>query len=1229
MNKTYRKNILRQVRGTRNRFLAIFAIVALGVSLLVGLVQTAPDMRAAGDKYYDESNLMDIRVISTLGLTSEDLAEIAAIEGVQDVMPVHSADCLLDDEKGDVLAVRMQSMPQEPALNQLQLLEGRMPQADNECVVHGMEMSSTVQVGDVLTLDEGQEDLSLTADSFTVVGIVRTPTNFSADDETVTVGDGQADLLAYLPESAFDTDIYSTIYLTVEGAAAQDTYSDGYQAVIDPVAGRLEELGEARSEVRREQVVDDAQAELDEARAEYESQKAQAEAKLADAEAQLAAARAEVESGQAKFSSGQAQWQAGVKELAESKKALAQMLSDKQKQLSDARRRVSGGKRQLEAAEKQLDSYQKQYDQAVAAQQQVEEGRTRLEQAKAGLALARQALTAAQESLPRLQRAVQAADEAAEAARRRSEAAQSSYDQVLADPNVQAGLALKAGLDAVLAEYPEYGSIDELLATPPADMDAARLEQIRADNAAYQAAQSRVDAAAAGRDAAARQLELAEDAAASAHALYDQAAASIDEYTRLVGEAETAVAEQEKQLEEAEKLLEQYAGLIAEAPAKLEEGRREIEKQRAVLEEAELAIRDGEEQLSLAPLQAQVEFEAAQQKLDDSRAQLDAAKAQLDEGRAELEEGQAEYDRQKADAEKKLDDAANRLDDAQREIDKINSCQWYVLDRDSTPSVVTFESNADKLASIARVFPVFFFLVAALVALTTMTRMVDENRTQIGTLKALGYSEAAITAKYLLYALSATLLGSAAGLVIGFVFFPSVLWHAYSIMYSLPDFPLLFNWPLALGAVAAATLCTGAATVNACHSTLHERPAALMVARAPQAGKRIFLEYIRPVWRRMKFTHKVTARNLFRYKKRLVMTVTGIAGCTALLLVGFGIQDSVMDLMDTQYEELWHYDLSVTMSGPEGIDGRRGITGTLNGDKIEDWMQLYRENVTLAAGEGEQSVTLTVPADSAQFSEYVTLRTRRGHNELEMQPEGAILTEKAAELLGVSVGDSVAMRTDSGEYTVAITGITENYLGGCLYMPAGQWKQLTGDDPAWNTVFAKSLCENAAERSGITTALLESPDVQAASFSEDSSRVFSDTLSNINYVVIVIILCAGLLAVVVLYNLININIGERKKELATIKVLGFYEREVSRYIFREIDLLSVLGGLVGLVLGVPLHNFVIRTVEVEQMMFIRQVDPSSYLYSFGLTMLFTVLVTLLMRRTIRHISMVESMKAPE
>ena len=276
MNKTYRKNILRQVRGTRNRFLAIFAIVALGVSLLVGLVQTAPDMRAAGDRYYDESNLMDVRVISTLGLTDDDLEEIAAIEGVQEVMAVYSADCLLEDEKGDVLAVRMESMPQEPSLNQLQLLEGRMPQADDECVVHAMEMGSTVQVGDVLTVDEGQEDLSLAADSFTVVGIVRTPTNFSADDETVTVGDGKADLLAYLPESAFDTDIYSTIYLTVEGAAALDTYSDEYQAVIDPVTERLEELGEVRSEVRREQVVDDAQAELDDARAEYESQLAHA-----------------------------------------------------------------------------------------------------------------------------------------------------------------------------------------------------------------------------------------------------------------------------------------------------------------------------------------------------------------------------------------------------------------------------------------------------------------------------------------------------------------------------------------------------------------------------------------------------------------------------------------------------------------------------------------------------------------------------------------------------------------------------------------------------------------------------------------------------------------------------------------------------------------------------------------------------------------------------------------
>ena len=1238
MNKTYRKNILREVASTKNRFFAITIIVALGVSILVGLLITAPDMRHSADSFFDESQLMDIRVLSTLGLTDEDLDAISDTEGVHGVMGVHSAECLVNDEAGDTLAVRIQSIPDDRStenvnyLNQLQLIDGRLPEQPGECVVLNVNLDSAAAVGDVLTLAEGNEDLSetLAQQGWTVVGTVYAPTNFSIDSETVSVGDGQADLLLYAPESAFVTDVYTTIYITVEGAADTFTYGDDYQPVIDPVVEKLEDLGVERSEIRRQQVVDEAQAELDDARAEYEDAKAEAELKLADAEAQLADAKAKLEDGEAQWEDGQAQWESGTQQLKTEKQNLSTTLTEQQKQLTEARRQLTLGKQQLSAAKKQLQSYQDQYDQALAAQTQVEEGRQQLEQAKSQLEMAQQAIDLAERLLPQLEQGVTTAQKAADLARQQADTAAADRDALLADPTIQSQLALKTQLDAVLVEYPQYATIEDLLANPPADMDEARVEEIRSQYNQYTQAQNQVDAANLRADAAEAAAQSAELALQQAQDAYDQSKTALEEGKQTLAESQKLIEENEKQLADAEAMLEQYADLLETAPALIAEGQKQIEENEAKLELSEAELESGELALSMAPGQAQLEFEQAQDKLDEAKAQLDESRAELDAGWEDYNQGEQEYQTEKEKAEQELLEAEDKLIDAQREIDKINSCEWYVLDRGTVMSYATFESNADKLASIAVVFPVFFFLVAALVALTTMTRMVDENRTQIGTLKALGYSESAITSKYLLYALAASLLGSAVGLVVGYVFFPSVIWNAYSTMYHLPKFELQMDASLTAIAVAAACLSTAAATINACHSTLAEKPAALLMPKAPKAGKRILLERVGPVWRRMKFTHKVTARNLFRYKKRFFMTVVGIAGCTALLLVGFGIQDSIMDLMNTQYQQLWHYDLAITLSDPAALEGRRGIEDILaDGDRIEDSMVLYQKTMDLSAGDETVSVSATVPQTGSQLENFVTLRSRRGHDAIPFDGNSVVLTEKAAETLGVKAGDTVELDVDGAKVTFTLTGVTENYLGSSLYVGIDVWEEVTGQTPEWNQVFAKTLCTDADQRSQLSEDLLGRDDVQSAIFTADSSKVFSDAISNINNVVVVIIICAALLAVVVLYNLININIGERKKELATIKVLGFFDREVSRYIFREIDLLCAIGSLAGLALGVPLHQFVIQTVEIDEMMFIRSIEWSSYIYAFVLTLLFSQAVCLYMRRNIKAISMVESLKAPE
>lgn len=1239
MKKNYWKNIFREVGSTRNRFLAIVVIVALGVCMFTGLVITSPDMLYSGDRYFDQSKLMDLRVISTLGLTENDLQEIEQIDGVSGVMPAKSVDCLFIDPKSDTLVSRIQSIPQDTSpenenyLNQFTLVEGRMPETDKECVIAHTGVGSTVTVGDTLVLSADNQDLSeqLANTEWEIVGVVSVPTNFSIDAETVTVGDGQSDLLVFAPQENFISDIYTTIYLTVEGAEQLHTYSDEYDETVQAVADRLEELGITQSEVRKNEVIEDAQSQLDEAKQEYETQKADAESQLALAEAELAEAEALIEQNEAKLESGEREWQSGTTQLSQKKLEFSKMLTQKQQEITQARKQISQGRQQLELAKQQLESAKSQYQQALDAQAQVESGKQQLESAKQQLALAEQAVQTAENMLPTMQQTAQTAQQAAKTAKAQAQQAETAKQELLARRDIQQRLAYKTELDAVLAAHPEYGSIEELLENPPADMTAEQLADIQTKNQRYQSAKVQVDAAELAVQSATLRAQQLEQAATQAQQLYERTKTSLEEGKASIESSKALIAEKEQQLKQAEEMLAQYEELIQTAPAQIEAGEKQIAENEAKLVEAENQLEEGVLALSLAPAQAQIEFENAQKQLDEAKQQIDEGKVQLEEGKKELEDGKAEFESKKAEAEQKLNDAEDQLIEAQQEIDKIDSCEWYVLDRGTLMSSATFESNADKLASMATVFPVFFFLVAALVALTTMTRMVDENRTQIGVFKALGYSESAITAKYLLYAAIASLAGSAIGLVAGFAAIPMLLWNAYSAMYKLPQFHLQFDWRLALAAIGAATLCTAGATVNACHSTLKERPASLLMPKAPKAGKRILLERIPFIWSRMAFTQKVTARNLFRYKKRFFMTVIGISGCTALLMIGFGIQDSIMDLMDTQYQQLWHYDLAIGMSNSSALEGRRGIEDILEDDtQIESSLVLYQKTAdVLAENEESVSVSVTVPQQQTSFADFVTLRTRVGKRPVAFETDSVILTEKAAEILQVSKGDTITVDMDGKRLSFTLTGITENYLGSNLYIAPEVWEQVQGSEPDWNMVYAKTLCEDAEQRSALSQKILERDYIESATFTADSSKVFSDAIKNINSVVIVIILFAAVLAIVVLYNLININVGERKKELATIKVLGFFDKEVSKYIFREIDVLSIIGALCGLALGVPLHQFVIKTVEIDQMMFIRNMDWTSYVYSFILTILFTLLVSLIMKPSLKKIDMVESMKAPE
>ena len=565
------------------------------------------------------------------------------------------------------------------------------------------------------------------------------------------------------------------------------------------------------------------------------------------------------------------------------------------------------------------------------------------------------------------------------------------------------------------------------------------------------------------------------------------------------------------------------------------------------------------------------------------------------------------------------------LAEARETLNSLDGAAWIVRTRSDSEGFASYDSNVSKVSALAKIFPLFFFLVALLVALTTMTRLVEENRTEIGTLKALGFSNGQILAEYLLYGGLTSVLGCILGFAVGFRLFPYAISAAYSMMYTLPDVVLPVRWniiawvaPVTVGSILLAAFW-------ACYDEFRSCPAELMRPKAPKEGKRIWLEHLPFLWNRLSFSHKVTCRNLFRYQKRLIMTLLGVAGCTALLVTGFGLRDSIGDIVDLQFNEIYIYELTVVTDGEtdEALDAFLADRALISAS-----MPYHSEDGKVRFGGNSESAGLCVPAQPERFSDFVSLRERKTGAAVPFPETGAVLTEKLCETLDIHVGDTVTLEDGDGRRgEVTVEGVTENYLTSFAYLSPDTYFRLFGREAEASTL----LCcySEGADTSNAVARALESDHVIYASSSTTLKDTFADSINSINGVIWVLILAAGLLCMVVLFSLTNVNICERRKELATITVLGFHEREVESYIFRETNILSFLGSLCGLGVGVWLHRYVVRTVEVEQVMFGRTIYPLSYLYAVAISMVFTLLVNELLRKRIRGIDMVEAMKSGE
>lgn len=1080
MKNVLTKDILRDIKGSLGRFLSILFIVALGVAFFSGIKISPIVMKNTTDSYYDKYNLMDIRLLSTLGLTDSDVDEIEKIKNVDGVFPTYSID-VVSNYKDQEKVFRVHGLPvsnennkNKDYINRVKVVKGRLPEKSGECVVEGLGIENfDIPVGSKLKLGSGKDEKlveSMKSTEYTVVGQVQTPYYTTHENEESSIGSGTVSGFIMVPQSDFNMEAYTDIFLTVKGAKEKNSYKDDYFDLVDEVSDELDSISGARIDAR------------------YNDVKKEANDKLVD----------------------------GKKEFEDKKKEVEQKLSDAEKKLKDSKRKLKDGTQQLKSKK-------------IEVENQIKNGKAEIIKGEKKL-----------------------------------EAGYSKYEQAKSQFDVNKG-KIESKITAGKEKLNEVKSgIDKISST------ISQLEnQLNNEN-------------------------LTED----------QKNTILSQISSLKKELTIVTSEYEKGKQELNESVTQYEN----AKSQLSSSKINLDLNKEKLESAKSKIKSMEQK-------SKVEFEKAEN-------EMKIAKNKIESGWSELEEA-------KNKANDELVKAENKLKDAEDEVAKLKKPEWYILDRNSLSSYVQYSQAAENIDALASIFPVFFFSVAALVSLTTMTRMVDEQRINIGTLKALGYSQGKIAQKYIVYALSASFMGSILGIAVGYTVFPIIIYNAYRMMFIVPPAVLEFNIPIALGVTVVSVLITSLAAYFSCRKELKETPSVLMRPKAPKNGKRIMLENIPFIWNKISFIGKVTIRNLIRYKKRFLMTVLGIAGCSALILTGFGIKDSIKMIVDRQFGAIYKYDMMVTLDSNSKYSEIKKADEYISEDKrISDYQFANLQNGDIKSVKDKNKISIYIPDDSEHMKKFIVLKERESQKPVKIEKKGVVLTEKVANNLGVKAGDKVELTNDKDKKAeVLITGVVENYVSHYAYMSKDYYKEVFGRNINFNRVLGNVKDISKENESSISKDLITDLKVKGVSFTTGIKDNFGDTVNNLNYVVLIMILSAGALAFVVLYNLTNVNISERIREIATIKVLGFYDNEVSAYIYRENILLTVVGTFVGLGLGKVLHRFIMVTLEVDNLMFGRVISFKSYMLSIVITLLLGLIVNFAMYIKLKKVKMVESLKS--
>lgn len=1081
MKNMLHKDLLRDIKNSKGRYLSILCIVALGVAFFSG-IKTAPIvMETTADKYYDDYNLMDVRVLSTLGLTENDVKELKKIDEIEGIFPTYSIDTLLKNNEEENV-VRLHGLPIEEIknkdnknyINRVNVVEGRLPSKTGECVVEKSKMGGVdLKVGQTINLYSGNDeslDDKLKNTKYKVVGIIETPYYLSFEKGSSSIGNGNVNGIIMIPQEDFKIDAYTEIFLTLKDVKKENSYSEEYTNKVENTLTKIEDLSDSRIEARYDEVVDEANKNLEKEKLKFDDKKKEVNDKLEKAQQEINANKIKIANGE--------------KDL---KKKSLQV----EEQISKGKEAISNGEKELEKGYKQYEEGLKVFNEnKLVANQQINEAQKKLDEIKTQI-----------ESLKQIN---------------------TSLEDSIKNPSL-----------------------------------------------------------------------------------------SEEEKNNIV-----------LQIEQNKQILKTISSKHQQGSAELEAKKQELKSSENKLIVTKLSLDENKEKLLLQKQNLILMEAKSKEEFSKGEENLKLQKNKLNQGQEELNES-------KIKAEDELFDAQKKLQEVQDEIDKIEKPEWYVLDRNSHYSYVEYKTSAEGINKVSNVFPVFFFCVAALVCLTTMTRMVDEQRINIGTLKALGYTTFQIAKKYILYALSASFLGSIIGSIIGCILFPIIIFTAYGMMYTLPPINLVFDAKIIVIVTIVAIGINTFATVVACYNEVRETPSILMRPKSPKLGKRILLERIPFIWNKIGFIGKVTLRNIFRYKKRFLMTVLGIAGCSALILTGLGIQDSIQIIVDGQYGSIFKYDMSVSFKNDIKPSELSSIKKHLREeDKIEGYQVIANENGKISKEKEVEDITILVPEDINEMKKFIHLKERTTQKTINLKNQGIVISEKLAKQFNVKVNDEVQLINNNDKKSTAkIVGISENYVGNYAYISQEYYEEIFNTKISYNGAIGIVNDKTKQGEDEVAKKLIEEDGITSVKFNTELRQNFKSTIKSLNFVVVVMTLSAGVLAFVVLYNLTNVNISERIREIATIKVLGFYDQEVSAYIYRENIILSIIGAIVGLGLGVMLHRFVMVTLEPSNLMFGRIIQIKSYFIAFTLTVILGLIVNFAMYYKLKRVKMVESLKS--